>query len=160
MQDEDATTSQQQAQPTGEQSGGGASANSQSQGTVLDNDADTDKHQRVLRSQSQAVDSQNKGNKGATPRVYACNVCHTKHMKPTGAKCPFGPPQADESQETPAAQAAASQQVQSDILMSSATLNKFTDVLQVITSRLDVIETRLDNGGGALSTCSLPACHL
>jgi hypothetical protein len=87
-------------------------------------------------------------NKGAIPRVYACNVCHTKHMKPTGAKCPFGPPQADESQETPAAQAAASQQVQSDILMSSATLSKFTDVLQVITTRLDVIETRLDNGGG------------
>jgi hypothetical protein len=27
-----------------------------------------------------------------TPRLYQCGVCHNKHPKPTGAKCPFGLP--------------------------------------------------------------------
>jgi hypothetical protein len=107
-----------------------------------------DTTQRVLRSHTQPTDGTiTKVSKAKTPRVYSCDVCHSKHLPPTGAKCLFGPPSTEEGHPVQAGGG--------EVSMNLETLNKIAHALHTVTARLDSIEHRLDNGGGS-ATVMLP----
>jgi hypothetical protein len=110
--------------------------------------------QRVLRSHTQPTDGTiPKVSKTKTPRIYSCDICHSKHLPPTGAKCPFGPPTTEEGYQVQAGGGNAT--------MNMETLDKIASALNMVTSRLDSIESRLDNGGGGryCYTASRRATH-
>jgi hypothetical protein len=102
-----------------------------------------------LRSHTQPTDGTiPKVSKTKTPRIYSCDVCHSKHLPPMGAKCPFGPPSTEEGHQA--------QAVGGEVNMNMETLNKIASALNTVTTRLDSIESRLDNGGGSDSVIQPP----
>jgi hypothetical protein len=89
--------------------------------------------QCVLRSHTQPTDGTiPKVGKTKTPRIYSCGVCHSKHLPPTGAKCPFGPPSMVEGHPVQAGGG--------EVSMNLETLNKIAHALNTVTARLDSIE--------------------
>jgi hypothetical protein len=108
-----------------------------------------DTMQRVLRSHTQPTDGTiPKVGKTKTPRIYSCDVCHSKHLPPMGAKCPFGSPNAEEGHPVQAGGG--------EIIMNIETLNKITSALNMVTARLNSIENRLENGGGSATVIQPP----
>jgi hypothetical protein len=108
-----------------------------------------DTTQRVLRSHTQPTDGTlPKVTKAKTPRTYSCEVCHSKHLLPTGAKCPFGLPSTEERHTVQAGG--------SEVTLNIETLNKIVNALGTVTARLDSIENRLDNGGGSATVMQPP----
>jgi hypothetical protein len=71
-----------------------------------------------------------------TPRLYQCGVCQNKHPKPTGTKCPFGPPAPPPKQVSAAGSARQSS--------GSADDEDLKSVLKNISVRLLTIEERLE----------------